>query len=49
MTTTIDETLDILHGTGPEFGRGPANHGPMAAPASGPTGGYFNADGPSPW
>ena len=33
MTTTIDEVLDILHRTGPEFGGGLANHGPMVAEA----------------
>jgi hypothetical protein len=31
--TTMDDVLDILHRTGPEFGRGLANHGPMAAEA----------------
>ena len=33
MATTMDEVLDILHRTGPEFGGGLANHGPMAAEA----------------
>jgi hypothetical protein len=33
MATTMDDVLDILHGTGPEFGGGLANHGPMAAEA----------------
>jgi hypothetical protein len=33
MATTMDEVLDILHHTGPEFGGGLANHGPMAAEA----------------
>jgi hypothetical protein len=33
MATTTDEVLDILHRTGPEFGGGLANHGPMAAEA----------------
>ena len=33
MAVTIDEVLDILHRTGPEFGGGFANHGPMAAEA----------------
>jgi hypothetical protein len=33
MATTMDDVLDILHRTGPEFGGGLANHGPMAAEA----------------
>jgi hypothetical protein len=33
MAVTIDEVLDILHRTGPEFGGSLANHGPMAAEA----------------
>ena len=33
MAATMDEVLDILHRTGPEFGGGLANHGPMAAEA----------------
>ncbi len=33
MIDTIDAALDILHHTGPEFGGGGANHGPMAAEA----------------
>ena len=33
MTTTIDEALELLEETGPEFGGGLANHGPMAAEA----------------
>jgi hypothetical protein len=33
MTTTIDDALEILEDTGPEFGGGLANHGPMAAEA----------------
>ncbi len=32
-TTTIDEALELLEGTGPEYGGGLANHGPMAAEA----------------
>jgi hypothetical protein len=30
---TIEDALEILKGTGPEFGRGLSNHGPMAAEA----------------
>ncbi len=33
MTATIDEALEVLDGTGPEFGGGLSNHGPMAAEA----------------
>ena len=33
MPATIDEALDILRDTGPEFGGGLSNHGPMAAEA----------------
>ena len=34
MTATIDDVLEILASTGPEYGdRGLANHGPMAAEA----------------
>jgi hypothetical protein len=33
MMTTMDEVLDILHRTGPEFDGGLANHGPMVAEA----------------
>jgi hypothetical protein len=33
MITTMDDVLDILHRTGPEFGGGLANHGPMVADA----------------
>ena len=33
MTATIDEALEVLEDTGPEFGGGLANHGPMAAEA----------------
>ena len=33
MATTIDEALEMLAGTGPEFGGGLSNHGPMAAEA----------------
>ena len=33
MPNTIDEALEILHRTGPEFGNGLSNHGPMAAEA----------------
>jgi hypothetical protein len=33
MTTTIDEALELLEGTGPEFAGGLSNHGPMAAEA----------------
>lgn len=33
MTATIDEALEILEHTGPEFGGGLSNHGPMAAEA----------------
>jgi len=31
MVSTIDEALEILKNTGPEFGQGFSNHGPMAA------------------
>ncbi len=33
MPPTIDEALEILNDTGPEFGGGLSNHGPMAAEA----------------
>ena len=33
MPATIDEALEVLDGTGPEFGGGLSNHGPMAAEA----------------
>jgi len=33
MAATIDEVLEILHRTGPEYGGGLAYHGPMAAEA----------------
>jgi questin oxidase-like protein len=33
MAATMDDALDILHRTGPKFGGGLANHGPMAAEA----------------
>ncbi len=33
MPPTIDEALEVLDGTGPEFGGGLSNHGPMAAEA----------------
>ena len=33
MTATIDEALALLEDTGPEYGGGLANHGPMAAEA----------------
>ena len=33
MSATIDDALEILEGTGPEFGGGLSNHGPMAAEA----------------
>jgi hypothetical protein len=33
MAATIDDALEILHDTGPEFAGGLANHGPMAAEA----------------
>jgi hypothetical protein len=33
MSETIDRALDILHRTGPEFGDGLSNHGPMVAEA----------------
>lgn len=33
MAATIDEALELLEETGPEFGGGLANHGPMAAEA----------------
>jgi hypothetical protein len=33
MPETIDQALDILHRTGPEFGGGLSNHGPMVAEA----------------
>lgn len=33
MTATIDDALEILEDTGPEFGGGLSNHGPMAAEA----------------
>ena len=33
MPDTIDDALEILHCTGPEFGGGLPNHGPMAAEA----------------
>jgi hypothetical protein len=33
MTPTIDEALELLEHTGPEFGGGLSNHGPMAAEA----------------
>lgn len=33
MAPTIDEALEVLEGTGPEYGGGLANHGPMAAEA----------------
>ncbi len=33
MAATIDEALEILDGTGPEFGGGLSNHGPLAAEA----------------
>lgn len=33
MPATIDDALEILEGTGPEFGGGLSNHGPMAAEA----------------
>lgn len=33
METTIDEALEILRNTGPEFGVGFSNHGPMASEA----------------
>ncbi|MGB2695323.1 MAG: hypothetical protein WBD55_09075, partial [Dehalococcoidia bacterium] len=33
MDATIDDALEILEDTGPEFAGGLANHGPMAAEA----------------
>lgn len=33
MTATIDEALELLEDSGPEFGKGLSNHGPMAAEA----------------
>jgi hypothetical protein len=33
MAETIDAALDMLHQTGPEYGGGLSNHGPMAAEA----------------
>ena len=33
MPSTIDEALELLEDTGPEFGGGLANHGPMASEA----------------
>jgi hypothetical protein len=33
MPETIDQALDILHRTGPEFGGGLSNHGPMVVEA----------------
>src|SRR3989442_350980 len=33
MNPTIDDALERLEGTGPEFGGGLSNHGPMAAEA----------------
>lgn len=33
MADTMDDALQILHRTGPEFGSGLTNHGPMAAEA----------------
>lgn len=33
MPATIDEALEVLRNTGPEFGGGLSNHGPMAAEA----------------
>jgi hypothetical protein len=33
MTATIDEALELLEDSGPEFGGGLSNHGPMAAEA----------------
>ncbi len=33
MEAVIDDVLEILAGTGPEFGQGYSNHGPMAAEA----------------
>ena len=33
MTRTIDEALEIVHRTGPEFGPGLSNHAPMGAEA----------------
>ena len=33
MAGEIDEALELLEGTGPEYSGGLANHGPMAAEA----------------
>ncbi len=33
MPATIDDALELLEDTGPEYARGAANHGPMAAEA----------------
>jgi hypothetical protein len=33
LADTIDAALDMLHHTGPEYGGGLSNHGPMAAEA----------------
>jgi hypothetical protein len=46
MPATIDYALDILKDTGPEFGGGLSNHGPMAAEALFSLG---RADAVIPW
>ena len=33
MTDALDQALDLLRETGPEFGAGYSNHGPMATEA----------------
>ena len=46
MADTIDEALEIVHRTGPEFGPGLSNHAPMGAEAMATMG---RADGIIPW
>ena len=46
MTRTIDEALEIVHRTGPEFGPGLSNHAPMGAEAMIAMG---RADSVIPW
>ncbi|HUK91222.1 MAG TPA: questin oxidase family protein [Blastocatellia bacterium] len=46
MSTTIDDALDILEGSGPEYTGGLSNHGPMAADALIALG---RADAVTPW
>ena len=46
MTRTIDDALEIVHRTGPEFGPGLSNHAPMGAEAMVAMG---RADAVVPW